>query len=125
MSRITKAFYINYETGLIFNIKGWKKYYVKEIDHREYPNFECWMADMVRTNLLTEIHAKTIYEAKANEYAAERGIVDYSVKGKRMIYYAIQPEENLIFKITVDLRTLKEIKREQLTRCNKSINNIV
>lgn len=118
-------FYRCYETKQTMSKSAWKKYYVKEIDHVEYPDFDCWWLDMIRMNLLTEIEAKTIYEAKANEYAAKRGIVDYSVKGKRMIYYAIQPEENLILKITVDLRTLKEIKRVRLTRCNKPINNIV
>lgn len=34
-------FYRCYETKQTMSKSAWKKYYVKEIDHVEYPDFDC------------------------------------------------------------------------------------
>lgn len=51
-------------------------------------------------------------EKRALEYAEKYGIIDYKVKGNRMIYYANYPayiaEPNRTYKVTVRLDTMKE-----------------
>ena len=50
--------YVNYETNLVFDVNDWKSYYQKEIDHVEYPDFECWWSDMMRSGNLRPVNAK-------------------------------------------------------------------
>ena len=60
-------------------------------------------------------------EQTALEYAEKFGIVDYKVKGNRMIYYANYPEylgePRYTIKVTIRLDTLKE-ERQKLTKWN-------
>ena len=35
-----------------YSILGLMLYYVREIDKQEYPDFECWKADMLRAGLI-------------------------------------------------------------------------
>ena len=60
-------------------------------------------------------------EQIALEYAEKYGIIDYAVKGNRMIYYANYPEylnnKKHTIKVTVRLNTLKE-ERQKLTYWN-------
>ena len=34
--------------------KEWETYYIEYVDHAEYPDFEGWLADMVRSGNLIE-----------------------------------------------------------------------
>ena len=60
-----------------------------------------------------------IKEQKALEYAEKYGILDYKIKGNRMIYYANYPEylsePRKTYKVTVRLDTMKE-ERQKLTK---------
>ena len=64
-------------------------------------------------------------EQIALEYAEKYGILDYKVKGNRMIYYANYPaylsEPRKTYKVTVRLNTLKE-ERQKLTKWNPKGN---
>ena len=64
-------------------------------------------------------------EQKALEYAERYGILDYKVKGNRMIYYANYPaylsEPKKTYKVTVRLNTMKE-DRQKLTKWNPKGN---
>ena len=58
-------------------------------------------------------------EQKALLYAEKYGILDYKIKGNRMIYYANYPEHlsepRKTYKVTVRLDTMKE-ERQRLTK---------
>lgn len=49
---------------------------------------------------------------RAVEYAEKHGIIDFKVKGNRMIYYANYPayiaEPDRTYKVTIRLNTMKE-----------------
>lgn len=64
-------------------------------------------------------------EQIALEYAEKYGIIEYKVKGNRMIYYANYPEylsePRYTMKVTVRLNTLKE-ERQRLTKWNPKGN---
>lgn len=40
---------------VVWSEKKLRKYYAREIDKAEYPDFDCWMWDMLRSGLVTEI----------------------------------------------------------------------
>ena len=62
------------------------------------------------------------YKTKADNYAEEHGIIEYTVNGNKMIYYANYPaylsEGRRTYKIVVNLDTMKEESRTQLKRWN-------
>ena len=64
-------------------------------------------------------------EQIALQYAERYGILDYKVKGNRMIYYANYPaylsESRRTYKVTVRLNTMKE-ERQLLTKWNSKGN---
>ena len=64
-------------------------------------------------------------ELIALQYAERHGILDYKVKGNRMIYYANYPsylsEPRKTYKVTVRLNTMKE-ERQLLTKWNPKGN---
>lgn len=64
-------------------------------------------------------------EQKALEYAEDKGILDWKIKGNRMIYYANYPEylgnPKYTIKVTVRLDTMKE-ERQRLTKWNPKGN---
>lgn len=64
-------------------------------------------------------------EQIALEYAEKYGIIEYKIKGNRMIYYANYPEylsePRYTMKVTVRLNTLKE-ERQKLTKWNPKGN---
>ena len=64
-------------------------------------------------------------EQKALEYAEKYGILDWKVKGNRMIYYANYPEylsePKYTIKVTVRLDTMKE-ERQRLNKWNPKGN---
>jgi len=64
---------------------------------------------------------------RASRYAEEHGIVDYSVQGSKMIYYANYPayltEPRRTYKVTVNLCAGKEEARERLKRWNRKGNH--
>lgn len=45
-----------YEDGFIgkYTVDDLTEIYDKNIDEAEYPDFECWMTDMIRTGIFTE-----------------------------------------------------------------------
>ena len=63
-----------------------------------------------------------IYKQKADYYAEEHGIIEYTVSGNKMTYYANYPaylsEGRRTYKIVVNLDTMKEESRTQLKRWN-------
>lgn len=65
-------------------------------------------------------------ELIALQYAEKHGIVEYKVKGNRMIYYANYPEyltePRYTMKVTVRLNTLKE-ERQRLSYWNPKGNH--
>ena len=62
------------------------------------------------------------YNLKADCYAEEHGIIEYTVNGNKMTYYANYPaylsEGRRTYKIVVNLDTMKEESRMQLKRWN-------
>jgi hypothetical protein len=66
------------------------------------------------------------YKQKADCYAEEHGILDYTVSGCKMTYYANCPaylsEQRRTYKIVVNLNTMKEESRTQLKRWNRNGN---
>ena len=66
------------------------------------------------------------YNDKATQYAEEHGIIEYTVSGNKMTYYANYPayllEGRRTYKIVVNLDTMKEELRTQLKRWNKNGN---
>ena len=62
------------------------------------------------------------YKTKADCYTEEHGIIEYTVNGNKMTYYANYPaylsEGRRIYKIVVNLDTMKEESRTQLKRWN-------
>ena len=62
------------------------------------------------------------YEERAIEYCEKYGIVQYSVKGGQLLYYANYPaylsNPRRSYKVVVDLKTMKET-RTLLQRYNK------
>ena len=62
------------------------------------------------------------YEERAIEYCEKYGIVQYSVKGSQLLYYANYPaylsNSRRSYKVVVDLKTMKET-RTLLQRYNK------
>lgn len=66
------------------------------------------------------------YNHKATCYAEEHGIIEYTVHGNKMTYYANYPaylsEGRRTYKIVVNLDTMKEESRTQLKRWNRSGN---
>lgn len=64
-------------------------------------------------------------ELRALRYAERYGILNYKVKGNRMIYYANYPEylsePRYTMKVTVRLDTMKE-ERQKLTKWNPKGN---
>lgn len=67
------------------------------------------------------------FEEKASRYAEEHGIIDYSVVGNKMTYYAnylaYLAEPRRTYKVTVNLETGMEEARMQLKRWNKAGNH--
>ena len=67
------------------------------------------------------------YKEKATQYAEEHGIIEYSVKGSKMIYYANYPayiaEPRRTYKVTVNLDTGKEETRERQKRWSSRGNH--
>ncbi len=39
------------------SIEEWKKYFERYVDHIEFPDFECWMENNIRTGNLIEENA--------------------------------------------------------------------
>lgn len=66
------------------------------------------------------------YTDKATQYAEEHGIIEYTVRGCKMTYYANYPaylsEGRRTYKIVVNLDTMKEESRTQLKRWNGNGN---
>ena len=66
------------------------------------------------------------YKRKADYYAEEHGIIEYTVNENKMTYYANYPaylsEGRKIYKIVVNLDTMKEESRTQLKRWNRNGN---
>jgi hypothetical protein len=64
-----------------------------------------------------------LYELKAIRYAEKHGIIEYTVRRKKMTYYANYPaylsEGRRTYKIVINLDTMKEESRTQLKRWNK------
>lgn len=64
-------------------------------------------------------------EQKALEYAEKHGILEWKVKGNRMIYYVNYPEylsePRKTYKVIVRLDTMKE-ERQRLTKWNQKGN---
>ena len=62
------------------------------------------------------------YNLKADCYAEEHGIIEYTVSGNKMTYYAnylaYLSEQRRTYKIVVNLDTMKEESRTQLKRWN-------
>ena len=62
------------------------------------------------------------YKRKADCYAEEHGIIEYTVNGNKMTYYTNYPvylsEGRRTYKIVVNLDTMKEESRTQLKRWN-------
>ena len=62
------------------------------------------------------------YKQKADSYAEQHGIIEYTVSGCKMTYYANYPaylsEGRRTYKIVVNLNTMKEESRTQLKRWN-------
>lgn len=62
---------------------------------------------------------------RATEYAEKYGILDYTIKGNRMIYYANYPEylnePRKTYKVIVRLNTMKE-ERQKLSYWNPKGN---
>ena len=62
------------------------------------------------------------YGLKATQYAEEHGIIEYTVSGNKMTYYAnyhaYLSEQRRTYKIVVNLDTMKEESRTQLKRWN-------
>lgn len=48
--------YLYYENGIEepYTIETLKIYYEKEIDKLDYPDFECWMRDMIKLGIFIE-----------------------------------------------------------------------
>ena len=61
------------------------------------------------------------YQDRAILYAEEYGIVDYTIKGKYMVYYrnVYGYQEKFTMKHTVDLDTLREVESKRLSKMNK------
>ena len=63
------------------------------------------------------------YNDKATEYAEEHGIIECTLNGNKMTYYANYPvylsEGRRTYKIVVNLDTMKEESRTELKRWNK------
>lgn len=62
-------------------------------------------------------------EAKALWFAEAYGIVEYLVRGDKMIFYKTYPRERRTFKSVVDLNTMKET-RTQVKRFYKPFAHI-
>ena len=60
-------------------------------------------------------------EQRALLYAEEHGILEWKIKGNRMIYYANYPEQKYTIKVTVRLDSMKE-ERQKLTKWNPKGN---
>mgnify|MGYP005611113265 FL=1 len=62
------------------------------------------------------------YTNKATQYAEQHGIIEYTVNGNKMTYYAnysaYLSEGRRTYKIVVNLDTMKEESRTQLKRWN-------
>lgn len=54
-------------------------------------------------------------QQKAKEYALNNNILDWKVKGNRMIFYTNHPEPDRTYKITIRLDSMKE-ERQLLTK---------
>ena len=39
----------------VINEKALYNIYARQINHKEYPDFECWYTDMERSGLITEV----------------------------------------------------------------------
>lgn len=62
-------------------------------------------------------------ETKAIQFAEEYGIIEYTIKGDKMIFYKTYPRERRTFKSVVDLNTMKETKT-QMKRYYKPFTHI-
>ena len=65
------------------------------------------------------------YEDKALRYAERHGVIEYHVKGNKMIYYMSYPLERATMKVVVDLDALKEEKRTQLKGYYPSYSSLI
>lgn len=67
------------------------------------------------------------YSVKAIQYAEDRGIIEYTVKGSKMIYYTNYPanlsERKRTYMVTVNLITGKEETRVKLDRWSRKGND--
>ena len=56
------------------------------------------------------------YENKALQFAEKHGIIDYKVKGNKMIFYEIFHTDSTLtkkikYKVVIDLRTMTETRK--------------
>lgn len=50
--------FITYEepyNGKVFSMEQMEKVYIELTDKNEYPNFECWLADMKKSGVFEEV----------------------------------------------------------------------
>lgn len=80
----------------------------------------------IQLNTLQKEGVKMDYTTKATQYAEEHGIIEYTVSGNKMIYYAnylaYLSEGRRTYKIVVNLDTMKEESRTRLKRWNRNGN---
>ena len=53
---------------------------------------------------------------QATLYAEKYGILEYTIIGRNMVYYANHLNERTTYKVTVSLVTMKEKSREKMSR---------
>ncbi len=70
----------------------------------------------VKQSIRKEIKTMADYENKALQFAETYGIIDYKVKGNKMIFYEIFHTDSSLtkkikYKIVIDLRTMTETRK--------------
>lgn len=65
------------------------------------------------------------YEDKALRYAERYGVIEYHVKGNKMIYYMSYPLERATMKVVVDLDAMKEDERIRLKGYYPSYSSLI
>jgi len=86
-------YYICYETEQIMSLAEWEAYYNKNIDKMEYPDFNAWLYDMLKSGVLEESEEEPIKTIKkgnetalifrhdANDFSIYYNNADYSLRG--------------------------------------------
>lgn len=77
-----------------------------------------------RAEKCMELYGYSKEKASALIYAEQYGIIEYHVKGNRMIYYPTYPEEHMTYKAVVNLDTFKET-REPLKKYYKAYKGLI